>query len=153
MILRESNCNNYIVLIEKYLETIQFDGLVVETSKRRRILYYRIQWLQPKITSCKTCLHLRCQISVPNGVFSTPHGPLILVKLMSICNLTPLISVCWQQLPDVIPWSITWIFSLYQIWSENVLNSLTKLSCRRHMNIIISGFCTGLLTADVRIFV
>ena len=29
MILRETNCNNYIVLIEKYLETIQFDGLVV----------------------------------------------------------------------------------------------------------------------------
>ena len=93
MVLKEIDYNKYIVLIEKYLETIWFDGLVVETSKRRRILCYRIQWVQPKITSYKTCLHLSCQISVTNGVFSTPHGPLILTKLMSICNLTPLISV------------------------------------------------------------
>ena len=106
----------FIVLIEKYLETTWFDGLVVETSKRRRILCYKIQWVQPKITRYYTCLHLRCQISVTNGVFSTPHGPLILIKPMSTCNLTPLISVCWQQLLGVMLWSLTWIFSLYQFW-------------------------------------
>ena len=94
MVLKETDCNNYIVLIEKYQETILFDELVVETSKRRRILCYQIQWVQPKITSYNTCLHLRCPISVTNGVFSTPLGPLILIKLMSICNLSPLISVC-----------------------------------------------------------
>ena len=116
MVLKETDYNNYIVLIEKYLETTWFDGLVVETSKRRIILCYRIQWVQPKITSYNTCLHLSSQISVTNGVFSTPHGPLILIKPMSICNLTPLISVCWQQLLDVKLWSLTWIFSLYQIW-------------------------------------
>ena len=98
------------------LITTWFDGLVVEASKRRIILCYRIQWVQPKITSYNTCLHLRCQISVTNGVFSTPHGPLILIKPMSICNLTPLISVCWQQLLDVMLWSLNWLFSLYQIW-------------------------------------
>ena len=114
--LKETDYNNYIVLIEKYLETAWFDGLVVETSKRRIILCYRIQWVQPKITSYNTCLHLRSQISLTNGVFSTPHGPLILIRPMSICNLTPLISVCWQQLLDVMLWSLTWIFSLYQIW-------------------------------------
>ena len=32
MVLKETDCNNYIVLIQKYLETIWFDGLVVETS-------------------------------------------------------------------------------------------------------------------------
>ena len=37
MVLKEADYNNYIVLIEKYLETIRFDGLVVETSKRRII--------------------------------------------------------------------------------------------------------------------
>ena len=71
MVLKETDCNNYIVLIEKYLETIQFDGLVVETSHRRN-LYYRIQWFRPKITSYNTYLHLRCPISVTNVVFSTP---------------------------------------------------------------------------------
>ena len=106
----------YCLDCEKYLETTWFDGLLVETSKRIIILCYRIQWVQPKINSYNTCLHLRCQISVTNGVFSTPHGPLILIKPMSICNLTPLISVCWQQLLDVMLWSLTWIFSLYQIW-------------------------------------
>ena len=115
MVLKETDCNNYIVLIGKHLETIRFNGLVVETSKRR-ILCYRIQWAQPKITSYNTCLHLRCPISVTNGVFSTPHEPLILIKLMSICNLIPLISVCWQQLPDIMLWSLAWIISLYQIW-------------------------------------
>ena len=60
MILKETDYNNYIVLIEKYLETIRFDGLVVETSKRRISLCYRIQWVQTKITSYNTCLHLRC---------------------------------------------------------------------------------------------
>ena len=113
MVLKETDYNNYIVLIEKYLETIRFDGLVV--SKIIIILCYRIQWVQPKTTSYNTCLHLRCQISVTNGVSSTPHEPLILIKLMSICNLTPLMSVCLQQLPDVMLWSLTW-FSLYQIW-------------------------------------
>ena len=113
MDLKEIYCNNYIVLIEKYLERMRFDWLVVEISQR--ILCYRIQCVQPKITSYNTCLHLRCPISVTNGVFSTPHGPLILIKLMSICNLTPHISVCWQQLPDVMLWSLTWIFSLYQV--------------------------------------
>ena len=69
MVSKETDYNSYIVLIEKYLETIRFDGLVVETSKRRIILCYRIQWVQPKIT----CLHLRCQISVINGgVFNSP---------------------------------------------------------------------------------
>ena len=34
MDLKETYCNNYIVLIEKYIETMQFDWLVVETSKR-----------------------------------------------------------------------------------------------------------------------
>ena len=48
MVLKEADYNNYIVLIEKYLETIRFDGLVVETSKRRIILCYRIQWVLPK---------------------------------------------------------------------------------------------------------
>ena len=48
MVLKETDCNNYIVLIDKYLEKIRFDGLVVETSKRGRILCYRIQWVQPK---------------------------------------------------------------------------------------------------------
>ena len=38
MVLKETDYNNYIVLIEKYLETIRFDGLVVETSKRRIIV-------------------------------------------------------------------------------------------------------------------
>ena len=109
-----------IAFIEKYPETIGFDGLVVETSKRRRILCYRIQWVQPKITSYNTCLHLRCPVSVTNAVFSTPHGPLILIKLMSICNLTPHISVCWQQLPDVMLWSLTWIYSLCQIWYAKI---------------------------------
>ena len=33
MVLKEPDYNNYIVLIEKYLETIRFDGLVVEASK------------------------------------------------------------------------------------------------------------------------
>ena len=120
MVLKETDNNNYIVLIEKYLETTRFDGLVVETSKRIIILWYRIQWVQPKITSYDTCLCSMCQISVTNGVFSTPHGPLILIKLMSICNLTPLISVCWQQLLDVMLWSLIWIFSLYQICSVAV---------------------------------
>ena len=119
MVLKETYCNNYIVLIEKYLETMR---LVVETSKR--ILCYKIQWVQPTITSYNTCLHLRCPISVTNGVFSTPHGPLILIKLMSICNLTPLISVCWQQLPDVKLWSFTWIFSLYQIWYAKMFSTV-----------------------------
>ena len=32
MVLKETDCNNYIVLIDKYLETMRFDGLVVETS-------------------------------------------------------------------------------------------------------------------------
>ena len=32
MVLKEIDYNNYIVLVEKYLETIRFDGLVVETS-------------------------------------------------------------------------------------------------------------------------
>ena len=36
MVLKETDYNNYIVLIEKYPETIRFDGLVVETSKRRK---------------------------------------------------------------------------------------------------------------------
>ena len=120
MVLKETDYNNYIVLIEKYLETKRFEGLVVETSKIRIILGYRIQWVQPKITSYNTCLHLRCHISVTDGVFSTPHGPLILIKLMFICNLTPLISVCWQQLLDVMLWSLTWIFSLYQIWYAKI---------------------------------
>ena len=71
MVLKETDCNNYIVLIEKYLETIRLDGLVVQTSNRR-ILSYRIQWVRPEITSYSTCLHLRCPISVTNGVFSTP---------------------------------------------------------------------------------
>ena len=62
MVLKETDYNNYIVLIEKYLETIRFDGLVVETSKRIRILCYRIQLVQPKITSYNTCLHLRFQL-------------------------------------------------------------------------------------------
>ena len=44
MVLMETDYNNYIVLIEKYLETTWFDGLVVETSKRIIILCYRIQW-------------------------------------------------------------------------------------------------------------
>ena len=117
--LKETYCKNYIVLIEKYIEIIRFDWLVVETSKRR-ILCNRIQWVQPKIISYNTCWHLRCPISVTNGVFSTPHGPLILIKLMSICNLTPLISVCWQQLSDVMLWTLTWIFSLYQIWYAKI---------------------------------
>ena len=78
MVLKETDCNNYIVLIEKYLETTWFDALVVETSKRRIILCYRIQWVQPKITSYNTCLHLKCQISVTNGVFSTPGFPQLL---------------------------------------------------------------------------
>ena len=69
MVLKETDYNNYIVLIEKYLETIRFDGLVFETSKRIIILCYRIQWVQPNITSYNTCLHLRWQISVTNGVF------------------------------------------------------------------------------------
>ena len=61
MVLKETDYNNYIVLIQKYLETVRFDGLVVETSKRRIVLCYRIQYVQPKITSCyDTCLHLRC---------------------------------------------------------------------------------------------
>ena len=34
MVLKETDYNNYIVLIEKYLETIRFDGMVVETSKK-----------------------------------------------------------------------------------------------------------------------
>ena len=74
MVLKETDCNNNIVLIEKYPETIGFDGLVVETSKRRsRTQCYRIQWVQPKITSYNTCLHLRCPISVTNGgVFNSP---------------------------------------------------------------------------------
>ena len=49
------------------------------------------------------------------GCFQFPYGPLILINLMSICNLTPLIAVYWQQLPDVMLWSLTWILSLYQI--------------------------------------
>ena len=32
MDLKEIYCNDYIVLIEKYLETMRFDWLVVETS-------------------------------------------------------------------------------------------------------------------------
>ena len=40
--LKETDCNNYIVLIEKYLETIRFDGMVIETSNRKN-LCYRIQ--------------------------------------------------------------------------------------------------------------
>ena len=39
MVLKETDYD-YIVLIERYLETIRFDGLVVETSKRRIILCY-----------------------------------------------------------------------------------------------------------------
>ena len=71
MVLKETYCKNYIVLIEKYLETMRFDWLVVETTKR--ILCYRIQWVQPKIASYNTCLHLRCPFSVTNGgVFSSP---------------------------------------------------------------------------------
>ena len=34
MVLKKTVYNNYIVLIEKYLETTWFDGLVVETSKK-----------------------------------------------------------------------------------------------------------------------
>ena len=45
MVLKETDYNNYIVLIKKYLETTWFDGLVDETSKRRIILCYRIQWV------------------------------------------------------------------------------------------------------------
>ena len=71
MILKETDCNNYIVLIVKYIETIRFDGLVAETSNRR-ILCYIIQWVQPKSTSYSTWLHLMWPISVTNGVFSTP---------------------------------------------------------------------------------
>ena len=48
MVLKEIGYSDHIVLIEKHLETIQFDGLVVETTKRRRILCYRIQWVQQK---------------------------------------------------------------------------------------------------------
>ena len=66
--------NNYIVLIEKYLETIRFDGLVVETSKRRIILCYRIQWVQRKTTSYNTCLHLRWQILSLMECFQLPMG-------------------------------------------------------------------------------
>ena len=55
MVFKETDYNSYIVLIEKYLETIRFDGLDVETSNRRIILCYRIQWVQPKITSYNTC--------------------------------------------------------------------------------------------------
>ena len=69
MVLKETYCNNYIVLIEKYLETIRFDWLVFETSKRR-ILCYRIQCVHPKITGYNTCLYLRCPISVTNGANS-----------------------------------------------------------------------------------
>ena len=39
MVLKETDYD-YIVLIERYLETRRFDGLVVETSKRRIILCY-----------------------------------------------------------------------------------------------------------------
>ena len=39
MVLKETDYI-YIVLIERHLETIRFDGLVVETSKRRIILCY-----------------------------------------------------------------------------------------------------------------
>ena len=156
MVLKETNCNNYIVLIEKYLETMRFDWLIVETSKI--LLCYKIQWVQPKTTSYNTCLHLRCPISVTNGMISTPHGPLILIKLMSFCNLTPLISVCWQQLPDVMLWSLTRIFSLYQIWYAKMFSTvyvltITKLSCRHIWKPLCLSFCTGLLTANVKIFV
>ena len=41
MVLKETDYNNYIVFIEKYLEITWFDGLVVETSKKRIILCYR----------------------------------------------------------------------------------------------------------------
>ena len=35
MVLKETDYNNYIVLVEKYLETIQFDGLVVELKEEQ----------------------------------------------------------------------------------------------------------------------
>ena len=37
MVLKETDCNNDIVLIEKYLETIQFDGLVVLKQLKEEI--------------------------------------------------------------------------------------------------------------------
>ena len=64
--LKETDCNNYIVLIEKYLETIRFDGMVIETSNRKKSV------LQNSVISYNTYLHLRCPISVANGVCSTP---------------------------------------------------------------------------------
>ena len=33
MVLKETDCNNYIVLIEKYLETILFDGWLLKQVK------------------------------------------------------------------------------------------------------------------------
>ena len=49
MVFKETDYNTYIVLIEKYLETIRFDGLGVETSKRRIILCY----LQNSVSATK----------------------------------------------------------------------------------------------------
>ena len=75
MVLKETDYNNYIVLIEKYLETAWFDGLVVETSKRIIILCYRIQWVQPKITSYITpaCIWGAKFLSLM-GCFQLPMG-------------------------------------------------------------------------------
>ena len=73
MVLKETDNNNYIVLIEKYLETTWFDGLVVETSKRRIILCYRIQWVQPKITSTPACIW-GAKFLLLMGCFQLPMG-------------------------------------------------------------------------------
>ena len=38
MDLKETYCNNYIVLIEIYLEAMRLDWLVVETSEKNSVL-------------------------------------------------------------------------------------------------------------------
>ena len=74
MVLKETNYNNYIVLIEKYLETTWFDGSVVETSKRRIILCYRIHWVQPKSPAITPAGIWGAKFLALMGCFQLPMG-------------------------------------------------------------------------------
>ena len=86
MVLKETDCNNYIVLIEKYLgcwsKQVTEELCVSEFSKCNQ--------KSPVIT--RACIRCAQFLSLM-GCFQLPHGPLIVIKLMSICNLTPLTSV------------------------------------------------------------
>ena len=74
MVLKETDCNNYIVSIEKYLETIRFDGLVVETSNRRN-LRYRIQWVHQKsLVITPTCIWDAQFLSLMGCLINSPMG-------------------------------------------------------------------------------